>query len=77
MLTAHTAHPEPKEEPMLPTPDDLRAEIARRMINRYMLAAIVGVHPGRLGQMLNGKLPMPDDVAERLSAALKQEPVPA
>jgi hypothetical protein len=55
---------------MLPTPDDLRAEIARQQIPRYVLAAAAKVHPGRLGMMLNGRVPMPQDVAERISEAL-------
>jgi plasmid maintenance system antidote protein VapI len=49
---------------------DYRAEIARLQINRYVLAARVGVHPSRLGQMLNGRVPMPEHVAVRLSEAL-------
>jgi plasmid maintenance system antidote protein VapI len=52
------------------TPQDLRAEIARRQAVVYQLAAQIGLHPGRLGQMLNERLPMPPDVAERLMDAL-------
>jgi plasmid maintenance system antidote protein VapI len=55
---------------MTPTPGDLRAEIARRQILVYTLAAQIGLHPGRLGQMLNERLPMPVDVAARVGAAL-------
>jgi hypothetical protein len=54
------------------TPEDLRAQIARQRVNRYVLAAEVRVHPGRLGQMLNGKLPMPVEIAERISKALSE-----
>lgn len=54
----------------VPTPAELRAEIARQQIPRYKLAAAVGLHPARLGQMLVGSLPMPDRVAERVAAAL-------
>ena len=61
---------------MLPTPDDLRAERARRQVNLYVLAGRVGVHPGRLGAMLNGRLPMPASVAERVGAVLKREFAP-
>ena len=43
----------------LNTPADLRAEIARRQISLYRLAATIGLHPSRLGQMLNERLPMP------------------
>lgn len=53
------------------TPEDFRAEIARQQLNRYVLAAVVRVHPGRLGMMLNGKLPMPAEIAERIDQALR------
>lgn len=56
----------------VPSPSDLRAELARRQITRYKLAAQVGVHPGRLGQMLNGKLPLPEDLAARLAQVLQE-----
>lgn len=54
------------------TASDLRAELARRQIPRYKLAAQVGVHPGRLGQMLNGKLPLPEELATRLAQVLHE-----
>lgn len=41
---------------MLPTPADLRAQIARIQMNRYVLAGLVGVHPGRRSLPLWGKL---------------------
>jgi DNA-binding transcriptional regulator YdaS (Cro superfamily) len=50
---------------------DYRAEIARLPIKRYVLAARIGVHPSRLGQMLNGRVPMPPAVAARISEALQ------
>lgn len=56
--------------PTVPSADDLRALVARQQVTRYQLAAKVGVHPGRLGQMLNGKLPLPTELAERLSEVL-------
>lgn len=56
----------------VPSPSDLRAELARRQITRYKLAAQVGVHPGRLGQMLNGKLPLPEELAARLAHVLHE-----
>lgn len=56
----------------VPSPSDLRAELARRQITRYVLAAKIGVHPGRLGQMLNGKLPLPEDLAARLAQVLQE-----
>jgi plasmid maintenance system antidote protein VapI len=59
--------------PTVQSADDLRALVARRQITRYQLAAKVGVHPGRLGQMLNGKLPLPAELAERLSEVLMSD----
>lgn len=52
------------------TPAELRAEIARRRATLYVLAAEVGIYPGRLGQMLNERVAMPDAVARKLSVAL-------
>jgi plasmid maintenance system antidote protein VapI len=57
-----------KEKPM--TPGDYRATIARLQIPIYRLAAEVSLHPSRLGQMLGEKIPMPADVAARLSEAI-------
>lgn len=50
---------------------DLRAEIARRQVVLYKLAADIKVHPGRLGMMLNGKVPLPSHVAEKIVENLK------
>jgi plasmid maintenance system antidote protein VapI len=52
-------------------PADLRAEIARKQVVLYELAAEVKVHPGRLGAMLAGKIPLPNDIAVRIVANLK------
>ena len=56
------------------TPADFRARIARERALLYRLAADVGVWPGRLGQMLNERIPMPAEVAERLTTALDDMP---
>ena len=53
-------------------PADLRAEIARKQRVLYELAADVKVHPGRLGAMLAGKIPLPDDIAKKIVANLKR-----
>ena len=50
---------------------DLRADIARRRILRYRLAANVHVHPSRLAAMLNETVPMPSEVAARVAAAIE------
>ena len=55
-----------------PTPADLRAQAARVQVEYYVLAARVGVHPGRFGQMLGEKIPMPVSVAERAAAVLRE-----
>jgi hypothetical protein len=65
---------------MLPTVADLRARIAYQQIMKYVLAAEVGVHPGRLASMLSGQLPMPPAVRDRVIEALsarEQEAVSA
>ena len=55
---------------LVPGSAELRAEIARRQIHIYILAARVGVHPGRLGMVLRGKLPLSNTLAARVLKAL-------
>ena len=50
---------------------DFRTELYRLRLPIYVVAAEVGLHPSRLSLYLNGKLPMPDDLVERLTAVLK------
>lgn len=60
------------------TPGYFRAVIAERQLVRYHLAVEVGIHPTRLGQMLLGRIPMPAEIAQKLSEAIEryeQEPV--
>ena len=52
------------------TASDLRAEMGRRRISIYKLAAMVGVHPGRLGMILSGKLPLEHALAQRIIDAI-------
>src|SRR5262249_33601001 len=54
----------------MPTAADFRAEIARRRIHRYDLAAKVSLHPARLRQVLNEKLPLTPELASRIQRAL-------
>lgn len=56
----------------IPSVDDLRAERARKQCPLYVLAPKVGMNPNRLGAMLNGRLPMPDAVAQRVAEALEE-----
>jgi hypothetical protein len=51
--------------------EELRAEVARRRVHLYELAAAVGMHPGRLGAMLNERLPLRPALAERVGDALR------
>jgi len=39
----------------------------------YRLGARVGLHPARLGAILNERLPLTPDVAERVQRALEAE----
>jgi len=52
---------------------DLRAEIARHRIAIYHLAAIVGLHPSHLGQVLSGRRPLSPELAARIQNALCKE----
>jgi hypothetical protein len=54
--------------------EDLRAEVARRRVRLYDLAARAGMHPGRLGALLNERLPLRPEVAERVAEALRGLP---
>lgn len=61
-------------EQAAPTAEDLRAERARRQVELYILAERVGMHPGRLGAMLNERLPLRPAFAERIAEALRSIP---
>jgi plasmid maintenance system antidote protein VapI len=58
------------QKEMLMTAADIRSELARKRWPLYQLAATIGLHPSRLGAMLNEHVPLPPDVAERVAAAL-------
>ena len=51
---------------------DFRTELYRRRLHIYVVAAEIGLHPSRLSLYLNGRLPMPDEIGERLTAILKE-----
>ena len=53
------------------TAAQLRSGIAQRQVRLYKLAAHVGLHPGRLGMMLNESIPMPQEIADRIQQALE------
>jgi len=54
-------------------PEDLRAELARRRILLYRLAAVIGVSPGRLSSVLNENAPLTPALAEKIVAALNED----
>lgn len=63
---------------MLPRMDtitaaDLRAELARRRLPVYILAARVRLHPVRLGRMLSGRVSLTAPIAERIMRAIGDE----
>lgn len=62
---------------MHPTAAKLRARIAEQRIRVYELAPAVGLHPTRLGQVLNERLPLTPELSERIQRALDQADRPA
>lgn len=52
------------------TAADLRAERARRQIPIFLIASKVGIHPGRLGQILNEKYPATPRMVVKIARAL-------
>jgi plasmid maintenance system antidote protein VapI len=54
-----------------PTPADLRALVARKRVHLYEIAPQVGINPTHIGRMLNGRVSMTDDIAQRIMAALE------
>ena len=53
-------------EPDVTDPGTLRAALARSDLYRYELAARVKRDPSTLSQMLNGHLPIPQELGERI-----------
>jgi hypothetical protein len=52
------------------TAADIRAELARRRLPLYKLAAEVSLHPVRLSAALNERRPLSPQLAGRIAAAL-------
>jgi len=55
------------------TASDLRAELARLGLPRYVAAARVGVHPSRLSAVLWERETLPRKLAQRLWAMIQEE----
>ena len=53
-----------------PSAADLRAERARQQTPIFVLASKVGIHPFRLGQLLNGKRTLTPAMARKIAKAL-------
>lgn len=51
---------------------DFRVELYRLRLPIYKAASEIGVHPSRLSLYLNGHLPMPKEVQEKLKAVIAQ-----
>jgi plasmid maintenance system antidote protein VapI len=60
---------------VVPTLDDLNAEIGRRRAVLYRLATAVSLHPSRLSLYLNGHVPLTPDLALRIKRALERPEV--
>jgi plasmid maintenance system antidote protein VapI len=55
------------------TDEDLRRELAGERIERYVIAPMIPMHPGRLSRLLNGRSPLDQETAARILHAIKQE----
>ena len=51
---------------------DFRTELYGLRLPIYKVASEVNLHPSRLSLYLNGRLPMPPEVAERLLAIIRE-----
>ena len=47
-----------------------RTEIYSVRVPIYKVAALVGVHPSRLSQILNGHIPLAEDLADKLDVVI-------
>lgn len=55
------------------TPADLRAELARLNVPRYVIAAKAGVHPSRLGAILSERARLSRSLAEAVWKVIAEE----
>jgi len=53
--------------------DQLRAEIAAARVHAYKVAARVPCHPMTLSRVLNGRLPLSDELAAKIRRAIAEE----
>lgn len=52
---------------------DYRAELARRCLLIYEVAAVIGIHPVRLGRILRDKEPLTESIKRRLDSYFEQQ----
>jgi hypothetical protein len=57
----------------VPTAADLRAQVARCRALLYLIAPKVGLHPTRLGQLLNERVALTPELARRIREALRND----
>jgi len=55
------------------TPAGIRGALAERRILKYEFAHRVGMHPQRLGAILNERAELTPEVAARIAAALRED----
>jgi plasmid maintenance system antidote protein VapI len=53
--------------------DRLRAEIAAARIHAYKVASRIPIHPMTLSRILNGRLPLSDELAAKIRRAIAEE----
>jgi hypothetical protein len=54
---------------------DLRTELYRLRLPIYHIASQVNVHPSRLSLYLNGRLPMPPELRNRIEAIIARHSI--
>ena len=69
-MSKFTAEEDLMVESTTPTAADLRAELARLIVARYVLAGRIGLDPTSVGRILNGKQPLTPEMVERIEGAL-------
>lgn len=55
-----------------PSAAELRALLSRERVHRYEIAPELGMHPHRVGRLLNGREPLTPELAQRIAAAIEQ-----
>jgi plasmid maintenance system antidote protein VapI len=55
-----------------PTSADLRSLAARCNVHWYVVASLIPLHPSRLSQLLNERIPMSPDIAMRIQHAIEE-----